>query len=332
MLLPITWFTLLIAGLAGFAPAPAPEVWLCHLHPEQLVAQDARLDPAHLPFDGLKLYIGNTQQLPEATFARLADLQRRAHLKVAVEVGGTLGFGPLDDTNGQACAGYELKKLRRFTDAGGHIDYLDIDGPVRRLLHPRNRRGFKSIPRCVRQLMEYMKVVRKAYPDITFCVLSNFPNWQWKGRAAYQADWGDYYQVISEITRQATAEGMPVRGLTVDNPYDYALGLVPSKYWPEPQKEDWVGRIQELQAYALDRGLEFNLIINSQRGGKQSAEAFCKDTLAYFELVRRQFKHQPRRFIVQSWYPYPERVLPPDEPYTMTWLTGEIKRRLEEGE
>ena len=85
----------------------------------------------------------------------------------------------------------------------------------------------------------------------------------------------------------------------------------------DPTKIDWTKRALDLERYVENQGLEFNLIVNSCVGGDKSSEAFAKGTLDYIDAYRKAGGH-PKRYIVQTWYKYPEKVYPEDEPNTMT--------------
>ncbi|MFQ5808830.1 MAG: hypothetical protein ACE5JM_04335, partial [Armatimonadota bacterium] len=287
---------------ADGAPAGPPEVWMCHHGAWDLAGPDAEWDFVRENLDGIKLYIGSVQKAPEENLKALASTLKDAGIQVSIECGGTLGFAPLDDTNGEKSAEIELSKFKRWTDAGGELHYLDLDGPVRRLLHPgRDRQGFTSIERCVGELMDYMKAVRAVYPDIEFFALTNFPNWGYRGDVSYHArgpkrqDWGEYHDVISEIIRQCRESEMPLKGLTCDNPYEYAIGEHRSVMLPDPTIVDWLARIRDLEEYVEAEGVQFNLISNSEAGGKESAEAFYERSLKFLDTYL-EAGGTPRRY------------------------------------
>jgi len=321
-------------------PAARPEVWMCHREPTVLAEHPEQWAFVREHLDGIKLYIGTLRKAPADKLRKLAALLKQNNIKVAVECGGTLGYAPLDDTNGEASAKIELKAFRRFVQCGGTIDYLDMDGPVRRLLYPpkgrkgtKKRKGFTSIDRCADELLDYMRAVRKVYPRIQFFVLTNFPNWGYKGGVSYHArgpkrnDWGDYFDVLQTILRKTQAGKISLLGVTVDNPYDYATGQRVSVKIPDPSKINWIARIRDLEEYVEGRGLQFNLIFNSERGGKESAERFYEETLKFIEVYQAA-GGSPKRYIIQSWYPHPKKVLPETEPYTMTALVKEVIKRI----
>ncbi|MFQ6099265.1 MAG: hypothetical protein ACE5O2_16155 [Armatimonadota bacterium] len=326
-----------VAGCAAWAqqsPLQVPEVWMCHGRPWELAKPDAKWEFVRANLDGIKLYIDALRRAPQERLQALADVLKRADIKVAVECGGTLGFAPLDDTNGEKSAEIELAKLKRWTDAGGQLHYLDLDGPVRRLLYPPgNRQGFASIERCIKELVDYTKAVRAVYPRIEFFALTNFPNWGYKGDVSYHArgpkrqDWGDYYDVITTIIRLTREADVPIKGLTCDNPYEYAVGEHRSVMLGDPREVDWLGRIRDLEKYVEGEGLEFNLICNSEAGGQESAQAFYERTLRYLDTYLAA-GGTPKRYIIQTWYPHPREVLPETEPHTMTALVKEVIQRL----
>jgi hypothetical protein len=68
-------------------------------------------------------------------------------------------------------------------------------------------------------------------------------------------------------------------GLTVDNPYEYLIGEFRSVKIADPKTVDWLGRVRSYEDFARERGLKFNLIVNSQRGGNTSDELFFRETL-----------------------------------------------------
>ncbi|MFQ6133704.1 MAG: hypothetical protein ACE5R4_16805, partial [Armatimonadota bacterium] len=330
----ITALVLVTIAASAQQPEPdGPEVWMCHGQPWELAEPDAEWDFVKQNLDGIKLYIGSVAKASEDQRRKLAATLKDAAIEVAIECGGTLGFAPLDDTNGEKSAEIELASFRKWTEAGGELHYLDLDGPVRRLLHPgRDRQGFTSVDRCVAELVDYMKAVRAVYPDLQFFALTNFPNWGYKGDVSYHArgpqqqDWGDYYDVITTIVRETKAAEIPIQGLTCDNPYEYAIGEHFSVRLEDPREVDWLARVRDLEAYIEGEGLEFNLICNSEAGGQESARAFYDRSLKFLDTYL-EAGGTPRRYIIQSWYPHPRQVLPETGEHTMTALVKAVIER-----
>ncbi len=318
------------------------EVWLCHSNLDALVAEDAEWAYVREHLDGIKLYIDKVggrraNRASDETLKRLVRLCEKDGIQLAVECGGTLEFAPLDSNNGERSAEIEFAKIKRLTEAGGNLAYLDVDGPIRRLLYPGTaRQGLPSVDACATELVDALREHRKAYPDLRFWLLVNFPNWGWKDGVSYHArgpqrqDWGDYLPVLQTVLRRTREAGVPFDGVTVDFPYDYAVGKHRSVNLKPPTQVDWIARIRDLEGYVEKEGLEFNLIVNSEAGGQASDEAFYHDTLAYVDAYLAA-GGSPKRWIVQSWYPHPKQVVPETAPHTMTALVRAVIKKLRSG-
>lgn len=314
--------------------AESAEVWMCHRTPDVLFEEGAEWDLVKGNLDVLQVYIGWVEKCSPDRLKKLATVLNENDIKLAMECGGTLEFAPLDDTNGERSAEMELPKIRELADAGITLSYLCIDGPVSRIFHTgRAGTGFDSVDRCVDELVDYLRAVRAVFPHIQFYVITNFPNWGWKGGVWYHAhgpnrnSWGDYYDVIRTIIKKTREADVEIRGVQCDNPYDYAIGEVRSAKLADPTEVDWLGRVRELEEYVESERLEFNLIINSERAGNESDRAFYEETLKLLNTYRAS-GGTPKRYVVQSWYPYPKKVAPEAEPFTMTALVKEVIKRV----
>ena len=333
--------------IAAAIPAAQPEVWLCAGDRiADLLRPDAEWPFVKQHLTGIKLYVGqltsSRRQAAEATSDQLRQLVRLvlAHkFQVAVELGGCLDFSPLDDTAGEWSARHELAALANWYAAGGKVDFLDIDGPIRRLMHPENRsdgRRFDSIDKAADELVDALRLHRQAHPETKYWLLTNFPNWGWRGDVSYHArgpqrqDYGDYDQVVRTVLQKLNAAGIPLDGVTVDNPYDYLVGEHRSVNMADPKSVDWLGRVRAYEDFARQQGLTFNLIVNSERGGQQSDDLFCRETL---QMVDAYLKSggRPTRWFVQSWYPYPKQMTPETAPHTMTALVKAAIERVSDG-
>jgi hypothetical protein len=323
----------------GDAHAPtSPEVWLCTARAFDLAGAGARWDFVRRRLTGVQLFIDQVNTAGPDELRSLVEVVEEAGLKVSIECGGTLSFAPLDDTNGEESARIELAKIDKWYRAGGKVDYLNLDGPVRRLLYPASRRrrasAFTSIGRCARELTDYTRVVNRRYPEIQFFLLTNFPNWGYRGGVSYHGrgenrqDWGDYDEVVTTALEILDEANVPLAGVTVDNPYEYLIGEHFSVTLRDPAEVNWLRRVRAYEDFARERGLEFNLIINSEAGGKQSDRAFHERTLKMLEAYLAA-GGRPTRYIVESWYEHPKAIVPEDEPHSLTALVKAVIERLQ---
>lgn len=359
---------LAFADAATATPRNRSEVWMNHVHLEALARNGAKWDFVQQHLGALEFPINAVGFLISAEdMRRLAALLKAHHIEVAIECGYFDWYSkeaefdlptprritdvprePMAPGVGAETARFEIAKLRNLTRAGLTPDYLNLDGPVRRMLWPgsdagRNDiRGLPSVDACVDELIAYMRVMRRKFPRVQFFALTNFPNWGWRGEPSYwgRMFYGDYFAVLKRIVEKTRAAHIPILGVTADNPYEYYLGTQLHKAWmalpgeAQPArpldvgKIDWAKRLLDLERTVERLGLQFNLIVNSQGGGEASGEAFHRTSLAYLDAYLRA-GGSPRRVILQSWYRFPERLEPEDEPYTMTNLAKEAIQRIE---
>jgi len=180
-----------------------------------------------------------------------------------------------------------------------------------------------------------MRAALKRHPKLRFFLLTNFPNWGYKGDVSYHGtgpnrqQLGDYDEVVNIVLRKVNAAGLNFAGITVDNPYEYLIGEHKSSTLKDPSNINWLKRVRMYEKFCDVRRLPFNLIINSETGGGTSDKEFYKRTLKMLETYINSGGN-PSRYIVQSWYPFPEKTVPENKPYTMTYLVKAVLKKLEE--
>jgi len=318
--------------------SPKPEVWLCAgAGVMDLLQEDAEWPFVKENLTGIKLYIGQLTQRRSRQLAALVKLVQQQGYQVAVEIGCCLDFGPMDDTNGEWSAQSELRGIDAWYAAGGKVDYLDLDGPVRRLMFPEGRSDgakFESMEKAAEEVVDSVRLIHQTHPEIKFWHLTNFPNWGYKGDVSYHArgparqDYGEYDEAHRLVFTKLKAAGIPLTGVTIDNPYDYLIGEHSSVGLSDPKSVDWLARVRAYEDRCREEGLEVNLIVNSERGGQESDERFCRETLAMVDTYMRTGGH-PTRWLVQTWYPYPKKVVPETAPHTMTALVKAVIERVQ---
>jgi creatinine amidohydrolase len=328
----------LIVIAATFSKAAcAAEVWLCAGERiAELMRPGAEWQFVKQHLSGIKLYVDQLNRATPEQLAALARFLEEHRYQVAVELGGCLDFAPMDDTAGEWSGEHELAKLAKFYAAGGRVDFLDIDGPIRRLMHPEGRqdgRRFDSVEAAADELVDALRLHRRAHPKTRFWLLTNFPNWGWRGEVSYHArgperqDYGDYDRVVRLVLRKLAAAEIVPEGVTVDNPYDYLVGGHRSVNLKDPTSVDWLQRVRAYEDFASAQGLAFNLIANSERGGLESDERFFRETLQMVEVYHKA-GGRPTRWFVQSWYPHPKQMTPEDAPHSMTALAKAVIDRV----
>lgn len=317
-----------------------PEVWLCAGERiTDLLRPETEWPFVRQHLSGIKLYVDQINKAASEQLAALVRLTKDHRYQIAVELGGCLDFAPMDDRAGEWSTRHELAKIEKWYGAGGQVDFLDLDGPLRRLIHPENRRDrqrFDSIEKAADELVDALRLHQQAHPKTRFWLLSNFPNWGYQGDVSYHArgpkrqDYGDDDEAVRVVLCKLRAAEIPLAGVTVDNPYDYLMGEHSSVNLKDPKSVDWLGRVRRYEEFARDQGLEFNLIVNSERGGHASDELFYRETLQMVDTYRKA-GGRPTRWFVQSWYPYPKQIVPETAPHSMTALVKAVIEQVRSG-
>ncbi len=294
--------------------------------------------------DIVKIYIGDLNENTDPDKVRcFVEALKEKDIKIALEIGGLLDWHA---HKGPHAAAYsfaeEYGQLKPFLELFEEdldldfIDLLELDCPVRRMLFPFDKKADYHTPReAVAELIKVIRLWQEVLPGADINLITNFPVWGWQGKPAYfsvdgfESGYGQYDLVLVEIIRQTDSAGLDIRGITIDNPFDYAISMA---YTNQPQlisSMDWLTRILALEEMARRLGFEVNLIFNSELGGRSSNAMFHKHSLAFIDLYTSRGGN-PDGYWLQSWYQYPDKWLPEDEPFTMTNLTREVIERLNE--
>lgn len=326
-----------------------PEIWMTHYHPEKLAAAPEQWPLVRNRLDVLQVYINTVPWNSPEAYQPLVELLAQNDIKIAIECGyfdwqneyndwlTPREEHPHDrvrtdwhDRVGYETAKMEIGKISKLTATGAAPGCLNLDGTIRRMLRPgqdANRNdvvGYSSLPRVMDAMVQYMQTWRESFPEIEFLTCCNFPNWGWKGDCSYWNDGmfnGDYNEIFPQMLDAARVAGVPYYGITVDCPYEYAIGTFPHAPWmdypdqpqptgeSDPRKVDWMARLLDIEAEARKQGLHYNLLMNSQLGGEESGEAFTAKTLEFIDCHQAS-GGRPDGVIFQSWYPHPKEPLP----------------------
>ena len=339
------------AVLGQTAGPRAPRIWMCRKDAWVLGAQPEAWEFVGKHCDVIKLYIDQIRRADEADLRRFAQVVEARGIEIAVECAGLCNWrAKHGDHAGEMSFQDEFRKVKRYLDAGGRVKYLDMDGPFRRMFYQRTKAGmtrsdYHTLDTAAQELVDAMRLWREAVPELEFYLLTNFPNWGYGEHPAYHSwrfagegkmGWGDYKRVLATAIDRTNEAEIPLRGVTVDSPYDYTIGAFRSNQPAVTRGVDWIGRIRELEDDVEARGLEFNLIVNSSRAGSPktgSDELFAQETLAFVDLYRDR-GGTPCAYIIQSWYDYPTAYVPETQPGTMAHLMKQavVKLRPDAGD
>ncbi|MDP1614956.1 MAG: hypothetical protein Q8L68_04090, partial [Methylococcales bacterium] len=226
----------------------------------------------------------------------------------------------------------ERAKIQKLVTAGHPPDYLVFDGPVRRMIYPygveANYHSHYTAATATINAVQYWKA---EFPEIKIYLLSNFPNWGWKGSVAYNnhgytagtMGLGDYFTILNVLYNTAINAGVELEGFMMDNPYDYTTKLVGSNQWSLISGINFWDRLRDFQNVVEGLGLKSALIYNSERGGTTSNYLFWKDTLDYLGIYTTggpETVGGPNTHVtnIESWHEFPTSVLPDYTLFTLS--------------
>ena len=318
---------------------PEPRVAMCYGNP-WVLADTTQWQEVLEGIDILKIYIGNIDARVDPAQARAFVTALLAHdVKIAVELGGLLDWhAAKGDQSAEASFQQEwasvqpLIQLIRGVDPSRSIDMLDMDGPIRRMLFPNNAQSTThTLASAAEELRQVVRLWRDSVPGIEINLLTNFPNWAWGSTPAYFAidghtdGYGRYEDVLDAIVLEGS-NGLYFDGLTIDNPYDYAIGRAQSNQPALIAGVDWMQRIDELADRAASMGMAVNMIFNTN--GARDAQGYSEQTLALTDPYHQRIG-TPDGSWIQSWYQLPGAWLPETDPFTMTHLVRAVLRSLD---
>jgi hypothetical protein len=307
--------------------------------------------------DFITLYINKIKSTySDEELQQLANIVNENSIETVIEMGGVLGpvWGKLGDIeNGKKSALAEIQNVGRWVTAGGKIDYVIFDDPVRRLLYGDNAkniqanngvlvsgyfnetRGPYSYEEVAEEILACMQEWRKVHPDVQFILGCNFPNWGWKGQQDYHKrnpdgmNYGDYWDVIQVLLDNIQNTEYSLSGFIADFPFNYLIGERDSPVaGNNPSTIDWALRVRELEDYVRSRGLDFYLYTNTEE--QESDTRYSDYTLRYIDFYR-EIGGKPDAWNFQSWYDVPKSFGPDSEQYSMAWLVNMAVQKLNEG-
>lgn len=205
-----------------------------------------------------------------------------------------------------------IAQLAPIFAAGGRVDSLHLDDPVRRLMgcDPPNAKHL-NFEQAKTECVRFWQKLHAKYPALRIGLISNLPNWDYSdGLPGYNGDYTrrsglTYRQVLEGIHSALSAAGQNLAFFEVDCPFNY---------YREPRTRtgdaplDNEAILADIQTWCRGHGIPFHLVVNAEPRGR-GPEGFKADTLAYVRQLRRDGIF-PDCFIIQSWYEEPREHIP----------------------
>lgn len=298
-----TMCTILLAA----HPAFSWEVWLSPNGPEaqhyqELLQSPAAWSDATKRVGVFKISTQFAVLASDAEFESFIEGTRRLNLKIAIE--GLMLTST--DRCGRQVEGYTgpaaiLRAAQRIKKYGAKLSYIAMDSV---LIFGHEYTGPKacrdSIDSLARQVAEKVVQARSVFPDVEVGDIEPIGNPR-PGWLEDIAAWTKAYQ---------SATGTPLAF------FDFDVD------WSNPH---WA---QELQSGArLMDSLHIPIAV-TYNGSKREASSreWVAKAVAHFRVVEGQLNIHPQFAVIQSWNPYPEKMIPETDPAALSFVAPEYGR------
>ena len=236
--------------------------------------------------------------------------------------------------NGQEIANGIFTKIEDIDAYGGKLEFLTWDGIF---LHSFNlhqtKENFRTPDEGIEEVAEAVKLVKDQYPDFEMIPLPNLPNWDVtdadgntvphnagnnSAPEIANATWNELCDLFLEkMANKGVAN--PINFIEIDHPFNYyTKGRETSKQ-----------RVQAIKDYCTENNLELMVIINTSVSGMGQEETdaqFKESCLQYLDYLRED-GIDPQYIDVESWYPYPQYLVPETKENSFTNVIRDLGKK-----
>jgi hypothetical protein len=227
-----------------------------------------------------------------------------------------------------------LGYIEELAEYGGKLEFLTQDGIF---LHCYNlhqtQQNFRTPDEGIEAIADAVKIVKDSYPDFQIIPLPNLPNWDVRdadgntvphnaGNKSHpdiaNATW---MELCDSFLEKMAERGIanPINHIEIDHPYYY--------YYKDGDRETSRQRIQAMKDYCTDNNLELIVIVNQSEvgnGDDASKDAAFKKGCLDFVDVMREDGINPAYIDVESWYPFPQYLIPETKENSFTNVIRDV--------
>lgn len=277
------------AGAPPTLPDGSEDYWQLFEDPDAWRSVAARIEAVKIHGWMFRFYF--TDEQVETIIAGLDDLG----LPLVVEMEPLPHPDPAECEHGESFEGpFELDTLRRIARLGGTVDAIAIEQPhtfATLLDEPGSCRY--PLERTLEEVVKWIDEARTIFPDVPVGSIEGV--WDWSEPEDF-AVWLDAYEARS---------GEPFAFIHVD------------PFWT---RDDWPEVVREIEKIADARDVPFGLLYN---GLVSEVEPEWLPLLAERVVTyEERFDGSPDHGVLQSWDPWPDRVLPSDDIEAFTHMIG----------
>ena len=281
----------------------SPAIWMGPNNMYNMLKYDtSEYEQTFSQIDDFHFFIGNIAPSSNPDIEQMqqvAKILNNYDFDLSLETGGIYNHD-WGDNCGQQSAAVDIAAIHNWYANGGRkITNIFMDEPIGRVTTPLGAGWgsgdhYFSYEKAGEELADYLTAMYAEFGEMNFYIGSNFPHWGWKSKPACLGSKenplgrGDWYEALTTVLDVLKRRNVKIAGLIIDNPYDYT--------W-KSDGSDYILTLFDVERFAHENNLKFNLIINTEAEGT----AFEEYTLLYLEeyLARGG---RPDSFIVESWY------------------------------
>lgn len=240
-------------------------------------------------------------QTDEEVQAMFADLKRR-HIALAIEMGLLSGK---DSTGAQACgvgvegfAAPDNAKVvaNRIKKNGGELAYVAMDEPLWYAHHFMGKNACQwSMEDVARDIVPRVADLREKFPDLQIGDIEPIGTAQPPDWVQEIAQWTQVYQKVV---------GQPLAFFHAD------------VAWNGP----WQQQLPAVKGGIQGMGMKFGVIYDGGGSAQESDDVWTREAEQRFRLVESNPSRVPDHAIIQTWARWPKKMLPEDQPGTLTNL------------
>lgn len=236
---------------------------------------------------------------------------------------------------GQQYANTIIGRIEEIAALGGKLEFLTWDGMLFRSFYSTTATppgAFRTVDEGLEAVAEATKLVKAKYPNFEIIPLPNLPNWNvldkngvivpyngtnWAGMTGVPS-WNYLFDIYLNKIAQ---KGVSINYIEIDHPYNYyTRGRTTS-----------VKRIKAMEDLCTNKNLKLIHIINQSSvgtGTPESQDALFKQGCIDYVDALKQDGINPKYIDVESWYEFPQYLVPETKENSFTNVVRDLGRKL----
>lgn len=271
-------------------------------------------------------YLTTVQQNPSNWIPKYLTAAQPTGIQTAIEGGPFEQYGCQTNdpyTNGVLVAQGDIAAFQPLYQAGGQLDYIQLDSPFHRLIDICGYNGGQMNS----SIYGYLVTMHQAYPNIQVGLTVDYPNWTAFGVENYRGDTTlDVATLTSNLLSLINQNGANLAFIHADNPWEFMNCTAPHPAG-DCASIAWWARLRNYANLVQGQQVRFGLIYNSalSQWSTETDTQYYNRTVQYLQTAQSKGIN-PDDYVIESWYKVPTLLPPRTTSYTYLWDTNQIFR------